>query len=103
MIEKWIEEFEDLWLGDFCEYYDCWDWCKEQNEELFLQAEQECKKVFKYNYTEILESDDPDYEEYDSYDRYNAIRFTLDYFWDYYGYELDYEYGLYKKGENPYE
>jgi hypothetical protein len=99
MNEKWIEEFEDLWLGDFCEYFDCWSWCREKNEELFLRAEKECKKVFDYNYTEIVESDDVDLQEYDDYDRYNAIRFTLDYFWEHYGYTLDYEFGLTKKEE----
>lgn len=97
MIEKWIDEFEFLWCGDICNYYDCWEWCKEKNEELFLKAEQECKKFYKYNYTDIIESNDIDWEEYDSYDRYNAIRFTLDYWWEYYGYNLDYEEGITKK------
>lgn len=99
MNKKWIEEFEFLWLGDICDYYSCWDWCKEQNPELFLEAEEDTKQFYGYNYTEIVESGDEDWEEYDSYDRYNAIRSTLDYWWKHYGYDLDYEDGLTKMEE----
>lgn len=97
MIEKWIDEFEDLWLGWYCDYISCWAWCKEKNEELFLKAEQQTKQFFKYNNSELNESDDETLSDYDEQDRYNAIRSTLDYWWEYYGYNLDYEEGLTKK------
>lgn len=96
--QKNIDEFHNWWLGDTCDYIDCWFWCKEKNPDLVEKAEKECFKIFNYNYSEVLKYDYFEYmEAHTGCEIYEVIRFTLDYFFEYYGYDLDYESGLIKK------
>lgn len=96
--QKNIDEFHNWWLGDTCDYIDCWFWCKEKNPELVEEAENECFKIFNYNYSEVLKYDYFEYmETHTGCEIYEVIRFTLDYFFEHYGYNLDYELGLIKK------
>ena len=93
--DEFKKTFEDMWLGDLCEYTGCFHLCKKYNKKLFNKCEAKTKKLYGYNYSMGGIQTEMDVAR-DDMEWYEVIRSTLDLFLEHYGYTLSYDYGLEK-------